>query len=75
MFELSQTLETQWLDGDYQAKRQILEITCSNFTLDGITLCYKMRKPFDVLAKGLCLKNGGEGGIRTRGRGKTPTTI
>tara|TARA_Y100001954_G_C15826639_1_gene612529 strand:+ start:7384 stop:8967 length:1584 start_codon:yes stop_codon:yes gene_type:complete len=67
VFELSQTLETQWLDGDYQAKRQILEITCSNFTLDGITLCYKMRKPFDVLAKGLCLKNGGESGIRTHG--------
>ncbi|MEI6231465.1 MAG: recombinase family protein [Planctomycetota bacterium] len=55
-FELSQRLEEKWTCADYQSKRQILEIICLNFTLDGVTLCPEMRKPFDVLAEGLVLK-------------------
>ncbi|MEI6233133.1 MAG: hypothetical protein WCT04_08780 [Planctomycetota bacterium] len=55
-FELSQRLEEKWTCADFQAKRQILEIICLNFTLDGVTLCPEMRKPFDVLAEGLVLK-------------------
>ena len=53
VFELSQTLRQQWLTADYAAKRRILEIVFLNCTLDGVTLCPTMRKPFDVLAEGL----------------------
>ncbi len=53
VFELSQTLREQWVTADYDAKRRILEIICLNCTLDDVTLCLTMRKPFDVLAKGL----------------------
>jgi len=63
-FELSQTLEDKWVGGDYRAKRQILEIVCSNFSLDGVTLCYTVNKPFDALVKSGDWKESGEGGIR-----------
>jgi hypothetical protein len=53
VFELSQTLVQKWLTADFSAKRQLLEIVFLNFKLDGVTLCYETRKPFDVLAKGL----------------------
>ena len=52
-FELSQSLEEKWLKADHAAKRHILEIICLNFRLDDVTLVPTMRKPFDVLAKGL----------------------
>ncbi len=57
VFELSQTLRSQWLRSDYDAKRRILEIVCLNCTLDGATLCPTIRKPFDVLAEGLISEN------------------
>ena len=63
VFELSQTLRQQWLTADYDAKRRILEIVCLNCTLDGATLIPEMRKPFDVLAEGLILKNSRPDGI------------
>lgn len=53
IFELSQALVDKWVSADYAAKRQLLEIIFSNFTLDDVTLCYEVRKPFDVLVKGL----------------------
>lgn len=53
VFELSQALVDRWLAADYGAKRKLLEIVCSNFMLNGVTLCYELRKPFDVLAEGL----------------------
>jgi len=56
-FELTQDLRAQWVTADYAAKRRILEITCLNFSLDGVTLVPVMRKPFDVLAEGLVWKN------------------
>lgn len=56
-FELSQSLRDKWLTADYAAKRRILEITCLNFSLDGVSLVPTMRKPFDLLAEGLDLKN------------------
>jgi hypothetical protein len=43
----------KWLTADYSCKRRILENICLNFSLDDTTLCYEMRKPFDVLAEGL----------------------
>ena len=53
VFELSQSLTERWLAADYAAKRQILEMVCLNFTLDGATLVPQMRKPFDILVEGL----------------------
>ncbi|WP_339747596.1 recombinase family protein [uncultured Rubinisphaera sp.] len=53
VFELSQSLKEKWLTADYDEKRRILEIICLNCTLDGVTLCPTIRKPFDVLTKGL----------------------
>ena len=57
VFELSQTLKEQWLTADYTAKRRILEIVFLNCHLDDVTLVPTMRKPFDVNAEGLLLKN------------------
>ena len=56
-FELSQSLRERWLTADYAAKRRILEIICLNCSLDDVNLCVTMRKPFDLLAKGLVLKD------------------
>ncbi|GIK15218.1 MAG: serine recombinase [Planctomycetota bacterium] len=55
VFELSQTLQNQWVSADYTTKRRILEIVCLNCRLDGVSLVPTMRKPFDVLAEGLDL--------------------
>jgi site-specific DNA recombinase len=60
VFELSQRLTEQWLPADYAAKRQILDIVFSNFRLDGVSLCYTMRKPFALLCEGLLVPNSGE---------------
>lgn len=57
VFELSQSLQEKWLTADCQEKRQILEMVCLNFSLDGVTLVPTMRKPFDVLAKGLLVQS------------------
>ena len=56
-FELSQSLRDKWLTADYAAKRRILEIVCLNCSLDGVSLVATMRKPFDLLAKGLVSKD------------------
>ncbi len=56
-FELSQSLRDKWLTADYAAKRRILEIVCLNCSLDGASLVATMRKPFDLLAKGLVSKD------------------
>ncbi|MCO6454889.1 MAG: recombinase family protein [Pirellulaceae bacterium] len=56
-FELSQSLREKWLTADYAAKRRILEILCLNWTLEGASLVPTMRKPFDLLAKGLLQKD------------------
>ena len=59
-FELSQSLREKWLTADYAAKRRILEILCLNWTLEGVSLVATMRKPFDLLAKGLLQKDSRE---------------
>ena len=56
-FELSQSLREKWLTADYDAKRRLLEINCLNWTLDDVTRVPTMRKPFDLLAKGLVSKD------------------
>jgi hypothetical protein len=57
VFELSQTLRSQWITADYPEKRRLLEIVFLNCRLDDATLVPEMRKPFDVLAEGLLTKN------------------
>lgn len=52
-FELSQHLRKQWVGADPAAKRRILQILGLNWTLEGRTLVPALRKPFDVLARGL----------------------
>jgi hypothetical protein len=47
----------KWLTADVRAKLQSLEIVCLNFRLVDVTLVPQIRKPFDVLAEGLVLKN------------------
>ena len=63
VFELSQTLKDKWLMANYPEKRQILEILCLNYRLDDVSLYVEMRKPFDVLAKGLDSEKSRGGGI------------
>ena len=58
--ELSQVLEDKWDSADISEKRAILEILCLNYTLNGVSLCYELRKPFDIMSKGLNLINGAE---------------
>ncbi len=53
VFELSQSLKDKWLTAESQEKRQLLEIVCLNLTLKEEKLDLVMRKPFDVLTKGL----------------------
>ena len=63
-FELSQSLREKWPTADYAAKRRILEIICLNCSLDGASLVATMRKPFDLLAKGLLQKDSRDGAHR-----------
>ena len=65
VFELSQTLRDKWLTANYPEKRQILEILCLNYRLDDVSLYVEMRKPFDVLAKGLNSEKSRGDRIRT----------
>lgn len=58
VFELSQSLIERWDKADIPEKRKLLEIVCLNFSLDDATLCIEMRKPFDVIAKGLSIHSG-----------------
>jgi hypothetical protein len=62
VFELSQTLTQKWLNADVFEKRRILEIVFLNCTLDDVSLCPTIRKPFDVLAEGLSVPLSGGGG-------------
>ena len=57
-FELSQHLCEKWDSADIPEKRRYLETVCLNFTLDGVTLCPQIRKPFDILAEGRLVQNG-----------------
>ena len=56
-FELSQSLMDKWVTADCSTKRRILEIVCLNLRLDDVTLVPTIRKPFDMLAKGLLSKD------------------
>ncbi len=57
-FELSQSLRQRWVTADISGKRRLLDAVCLNWRLDGASLIPTIRKPFDVLAKGVILKDG-----------------
>lgn len=57
-FELSQSLIAKWDRAETPEKRRLLETVCLNFSLDGANLTPTIRKPFDILAKGLLVRNG-----------------
>jgi hypothetical protein len=64
-FELSQALEQKWFIAGFAEKRKLLELVFSNFRLDGVSLCYEINKPFDILAKGLSVPSDRGDKIRT----------
>lgn len=57
VFELSQGLKKKWVTADYDEKRRLLQIVCLNCTLNDVTLCPTIRKPFDMLAEGLLVSS------------------
>lgn len=59
VFELSQTLQDQWLTTDPAAKRRILEIVCLNCRLVDGKLSPAIKKPFDVPVEGLLVPESG----------------
>jgi site-specific DNA recombinase len=63
VFDVSQTIEDKWLTADYATKRRILEIVFLNCRLDDVTLVPAIRKPFDVLVKGLVVRQVGATGF------------
>src|SRR5207253_1290084 len=63
VFELSQTLRNRWIGADGATKRRILEIVWLNCRLEGQTLVFSARKPFDVLAEGRVTKESWGSGI------------
>ena len=63
VFELSQSVCERLVSSDYAEKRRFLEILCLNFRLDGATLVMTMRKPFDMLVKGLPVESDRRDGI------------
>jgi site-specific DNA recombinase len=61
VFELSQALQNQWKTADYATKQRILDIVCLNCTLEGKTIKFLTRKPFNLLIEGLLVnENRGE---------------
>lgn len=68
VLELSQALRERWVMADQDTKRLLLDLLCSNFTLDGETLVPELRMPFSLLSEGLLVGGegiGGGGGSRT----------
>ena len=62
-FELTQNLREKWVRADFPVKRRLLEILWLNCKLVGENLAYEWRKPFDVLAEGLSVRESQGGGI------------
>ena len=65
VFDFSQNLVNLWNGSNYERKREILECVSSNRVLGPLSLYLEKRKPFDILAKGLSLKDGRGDWIRT----------
>jgi site-specific DNA recombinase len=57
LFDWTQRAADVWRGSNTAIRREILDCVCLNRILDDASLCLAKRKPFDVLAKGLELKN------------------
>ena len=57
LFDWTQTAAETWLGSNTAIRRQILDSVCLNRTLGDLNLNAKKRKPFDVFAEGLEIKN------------------
>lgn len=53
MLELSKRLVPLYESANSDEKRELLNFTCSNFSLHGETLRFMYKKPFDLLAEGV----------------------
>lgn len=51
VFELAINAKELWKKGNIEERRKILDLLCSNPTLDGSTVRYNLKKPFAVLAE------------------------
>ncbi len=57
LFDFAQNAAEMWRGSNNAVRREILDLVCLNRTLTDLTLVAPKRKPFDVLAEGLILKN------------------
>ena len=64
-FDWAQRAADVWRGSNNALRREILDAVCLNRTLTDVTLVTTKRKPFDVFAKGLDLKNSRGDWIRT----------
>jgi len=63
LFEFAQKADEVWRRSNNTVRRQILDSVCLNRTLSDVNLVAPKRKPFDVLAEGLDLKDSRGGRI------------
>jgi hypothetical protein len=57
LFDWAQRADELWRRSNNALRRQILDAVCLNRSLSDVNLVTTKRKPFDVLAEGLDLKN------------------
>src|SRR5690606_4741931 len=57
LFDWTQTAAATWRGSNNAVRREILDLVCLNRTLGDVNLVTQKRKPFDILAEGLDLKN------------------
>jgi hypothetical protein len=57
LFDWTQRVADAWRGSNPTIRREILDCVCLNRTLGDVSLCLAKRKPFDVFAEGLDLKN------------------
>ena len=57
LFDWTQRAADIWRGSNNAVRREILDAVCLNRTLSDVNLVTTKRKPFDVFAKGLDLKN------------------
>ena len=57
IFDWAQNAADFWIGSNNRVRREILAAVCLNRTLSDVNLETTKRKPFDVFAKGLDLKN------------------
>ena len=57
LFDWTQRAADVWRGSNPAIRREILGCVCLNRTLGDVSLCLEKRKPFDIFAEGLDLKN------------------